>query len=217
MFFSTTTSLLPILTLLLAPPTTAHFTLDWPTARGFDDAQATSFPCGGFNNVKTPRTDFPLSGGPLQLNMHHPRTRVAVYLALGNDPGSSFNYVLLPQLTQTGLGDFCLGHVNLPSGVNVTAGTNATIQVVTNGDPDGGLYQCADVTFTNAALSESHCNNNTNVKVVTENMQGNPNASASGTGTTSGSPSPSPSNAAAHVTAAGWLLGAVGAAGMALL
>lgn len=132
-------SVLPLVALL--PLASAHFTLDWPPARGFDDAKAVDFPCGGFDSVKTPRTEFPLNGGPLQLNMHHPQTRIAVYLALGNDPGSNYNFVLVPQLMQQGLGDFCLGDVKLPSGLNLTAGTNGTIQVVTNGDPTGGLYQ----------------------------------------------------------------------------
>lgn len=128
----------------LLPLTTAHFILNWPTNRGFDDSLATGFPCGGFDNVKSPRTEFPLSGGPIQLDMQHPQTRVAVYLALGNDPGSSYNIVLRPQLTQQGLGDFCLGQIQIPSGLNISAGTNGTIQVVTNGDPEGGLYQVRD-------------------------------------------------------------------------
>lgn len=85
------------------------------------------------------------------------------------------------------------------------------------------MIQCADVTFTNNALSESdynsHCSNGTRNKITAENMPGNPNGTASGTGTSSGtSPSSSaPANAAAQATVAGWLLGAVGAAGLALL
>lgn len=125
--------------LALLPLATAHFVLDWPTNRGFDDEQAVNGPCGGFNDVKT-RTDFPLSGGPIQLDMHHTQTKVAVYLALGNDP-TSYSITLLPQLAEEGPGDFCLGSVNIPSDLNITSGTNATIQVVSNGDPSGGLYQ----------------------------------------------------------------------------
>ncbi|KAF2634997.1 hypothetical protein P280DRAFT_369272, partial [Massarina eburnea CBS 473.64] len=203
----------------LLPLAAAHFILDWPTNRGFDDSKAVDFPCGGFNDVKT-RTEFPLNGGPIQLDMHHTQTQVAVYLAVGNNPGSNYNIVLRPQLTQEGLGDFCLGQINIPSGLNISAGTNATIQVVSNGDPSGGLYQCADVTFVNTTLSQSdyndHCKNNTGVKVTSENQEGNPNGTSSGTATSSGASS-TPSNAAAHATAASWLLGAAGVAGLAFL
>jgi nascent polypeptide-associated complex subunit beta len=125
----------------LLPLTTAHFLLSWPDRRGFDDAQAGSFPCGGFDSVSSNRTEFPLSGGPIQLDMHHSQTRIAVYLAIGDNPGSNYSIVLRPQFQRDGPGNFCLGQVNIPSNLNITAGTNATIQVVTNGDPDGGLYQ----------------------------------------------------------------------------
>ncbi|KAF1962808.1 hypothetical protein CC80DRAFT_361976, partial [Byssothecium circinans] len=206
--------------LALLPLATAHFVLDWPTNRGFDDVKSVNFPCGGFDSVKTPRTEFPLSGSPIQLDMHHTQTRIAVYLAIGNDPGSNYNIVLRPQLSQEGPGDFCLGQVNIPSGLNITAGTNATIQVVTNGDPSGGLYQCGDITFVNTTLSQNdyndHCKNNTGVRVTAQNQQGNPNGTSSGPPSSGGS-SPTPANAATHATAASWLLGAAGVVGLAFL
>lgn len=124
----------------LLPLATAHFVLNWPTGRGFDDANAPNFPCGGFDSVKTPRTEFPMSGGPIQLEMHHTQTNVAVYMALGDNPGS-FSIVLRNQFAEQGPNNFCIGMVSIPEGMNITAGTNATIQVVSNGDPDGGLYQ----------------------------------------------------------------------------
>jgi len=49
----------------------------------------------------------------------------------------------VPTLQETGPNNFCLGMVGVPTtigGVAVTAGMNATIQVVTNGDGGGGLY-----------------------------------------------------------------------------
>ncbi|KAF2873289.1 hypothetical protein BDV95DRAFT_593633 [Massariosphaeria phaeospora] len=206
--------------------TSAHFTLDWPTARGFSDDTAGNFPCGGLDSVKTPRTSWPVSGAPVQLNMHHDQTRVAVYISIGEDPGSNYSVMLKPQLSMQGLGDFCVGSVSLPEGLNVTDGTPATIQVVTNGDPSGGLYQCADVTLTTKTLSEqdygSHCKNRTGVKVVEENIAGNPNGTASGdspsqSAAPSGTAAPPPSGGAVLPTAAPWLFGAVGLAGLALL
>jgi hypothetical protein len=135
-----------IIALSLLPVSLAHFTLDWPKARGASETTADNFPCGGFNNVGQ-RVDFPISGGPLQLNMGHEQTNVAVYLAIGSNPGSSFNTVLRPQFVVTGLGNFCIGQINIPSSANVTDGTQATIQVVSNGHSGGGLYQVRRISF----------------------------------------------------------------------
>ncbi|KAF2689321.1 hypothetical protein K458DRAFT_358012 [Lentithecium fluviatile CBS 122367] len=212
----------------LLPLTSAHFLLTWPTARGFDDANAGSFPCGSFDSVSSNRTDFPMSGGPLQLDMHHSQTRVAVYMAIGDNPGSNYSIQLRQQFEREGLGDFCLGMVSIPSDLNISAGTKATIQVVTNGDPDGGLYQvreqfCADVTLTDAALSQSdydsHCKNGTgNTGGFTS---GYPNqtsdASASATSSAAGSSASPTTGAASHATAVPWVLGVVGAVAFGML
>ena len=125
----------------LLPLATAHFLLDWPTARGFDDDKASNFACGGFDSVKTPRTSWPLTGAPIQLDMHHTQTNLAVYMSVGENPGTNFNITLVPQFAMDGPGDFCIGMVSVPAGLNISDGTLATIQVVSNGDPTGGLYQ----------------------------------------------------------------------------
>jgi nascent polypeptide-associated complex subunit beta len=64
-----------------------------------------------------------------------------VYMAVGDNPGSGFSIVMRPQFVVTGLGDFCIGQISVPSGVNVSDGTKASIQVVTNAHSAGGLYQ----------------------------------------------------------------------------
>lgn len=139
------TMMLPTLPLtlltLLIPTTTAHFVLTWPPNRGFDDTNAPKFPCGGFDSVSAQRTEWPIKGGPIQLRMEHTQTRLKVFLALGDNPGTSFNVVLKEQFAQEGLGNFCIGGLSVPQGVNVTDGMSATLQVVSNGDPNGGLYQ----------------------------------------------------------------------------
>lgn len=71
--------------------------------------------------------------------MEHDEAAVQVLLGMGNDPGVNFNITLLPTIQEQGIGQFCLGDVVVPEGV-ATEGMNATIQVVTNGDPNGGLY-----------------------------------------------------------------------------
>ncbi|KAK7536366.1 putative GPI anchored protein [Phyllosticta citribraziliensis] len=194
--------------ILLGPSlASAHFLLNWPTARGFNDDKAAEYPCGGFETPSTNRTMIPVNAPfPIQLDMHHTEANVQVLIGLGNDVGPAFNYVLRPLLRERGPNDFCLGGVVVPGmlgGMNISEGTNATIQVVTNGDPDGGLYQCADVTFTAAPLSESdynaHCSNSTGVSAEFTNTNANANQSESGTTATSTGTAP---NATASGTSA---------------
>lgn len=55
---------------------------------------------------------FPLSGGPIQLNMEHDQAEVEVVLGVGNNvDGSGFNITLVPIVMQLGIGMFCLGDV----------------------------------------------------------------------------------------------------------
>lgn len=130
-----------VLALSFLPLTFAHFNLNFPPTRGFDDDKEGTFPCGTFDDVSKNRTDFPISGGPIQLTLGHPQTNVAVYMAIGDNPGSGFSIVAKKQFMVEGLGDFCMGSVAVPEGVNVTSGTKATIQVITNAHGEGGLYQ----------------------------------------------------------------------------
>ena len=141
----------PLLLSSLLSLTTAHFQTTWPPARGFSEKTASNFPCGGFDSVSNNnRTDFPIGGSPIELNLEHTQTNLAVYIAIASDPGSSYNIVLRPQFAEQGPGSFCIGAITLPSNVNVSGdGVPATIQVVSNGDPTGGLYQvgCASIHF----------------------------------------------------------------------
>jgi nascent polypeptide-associated complex subunit beta len=130
-----------ILALSFLPFSLAHFKLNWPTSRGSEEGTAEQFPCGGYSNVQQQRTDWPINGGPLQLNMGHPQTNLAVYMAVGSTPGSGFSIKLRPQFVVEALGDFCIGQLNVPSGMNVSDGTPASIQVVSNAHSNGGLYQ----------------------------------------------------------------------------
>lgn len=130
-----------VLALSFLPLALAHFELTYPKARGFTEDDESTFPCGGFNDVQQQRTDFAMSGGPITINLGHPQTNVAVYMAIGDSPGDGFSIVAHPQIMVTGLGDFCFGSVGVPEGLNVTDGTKASIQVVTNNHESGGLYQ----------------------------------------------------------------------------
>ena len=128
--------------LTILPFSLAHFNLVSPPARGFDEDKLSEYPCGSQNTVSDIRTPFPLTGGPIQLDMGHDRSTVQVNLALGNEAtdGGAFSTNLGGLVQQEGLGDFCLGDVVIPSSLNIKEGDNATLQVITNGDPSGGLY-----------------------------------------------------------------------------
>jgi hypothetical protein len=72
-----------------------------------------------------------------------------------------------PTFTEQGLGAFCMTGIEIPGGSELE-GMNATIQVVTNGDPDGGLYNCADVTLSASAAGSASgvCKNETGVSIT---------------------------------------------------
>ncbi|KAE8351367.1 putative GPI anchored protein [Aspergillus coremiiformis] len=154
----------------LAPLVSAHFKLNYPASRGFDEDKMSQFPCGGVSQ-SSERTKISLSSGnfPVALSMGHAQTAVEVLLALGNDPGTNFNITLHPTFRVEGLGSFCLPNVAFQEsvvGVKLKEGMNATLQVQSNGDPSGGLYACADIQFTNTGSSIPSCSNNTGVKAT---------------------------------------------------
>ena len=97
--------------LLLLPFTTAHFLLNYPASRGFDEDKLVQFPCGGQDTPSPNRTLWPIAGGPIQLNMQHDRVAVQVLLGLGNDVGVNYNITLVPTLEEEGFGNFCFGDV----------------------------------------------------------------------------------------------------------
>ncbi|KAI9749733.1 MAG: hypothetical protein M4579_006761 [Chaenotheca gracillima] len=203
----------------------AHFKLDYPAARGFDEDKLPTFPCGGQNAVSSNRTAWPLKGGAVQLEMEHDRVMVQILLGLGNDVGDSFNITLLPIIEQEGEGSFCLKDIALPDGTTVTDGQNATIQVVTNGDPTGGLYNCADITFSADAPAAPSCQNGTGMMTMPYTgpfKNANQSDPTSGSAATSASAAASPTNtgaAAALGRGVEWSAGMVvmGAVGFAVL
>jgi hypothetical protein len=86
------------------------------------------------------RTLWPLAGGSLELDLHHPWTYIFVNLGLGSNVSTNFNITLfsLP-LNETGNGTLCIPQVSIPAGL-VTDGMNASLQVVTSGSSGSALY-----------------------------------------------------------------------------
>lgn len=100
-----------LFTALLPSLISAHFQLSYPAVRGFVEDKLGTFPCGGQDSVSKTRTLWPLTGGPIQLEMEHDRVAVQVLLGVGEDVGDNFNIVLLPTIEEEGEGNFCLGDV----------------------------------------------------------------------------------------------------------
>ncbi|KAK1926079.1 hypothetical protein DB88DRAFT_504185 [Papiliotrema laurentii] len=138
---------------LCASTSLAHFTLDFPTSRGFDEDKEPGF-CGGFTQPSAERTPFPLSSGALWIDSHHPAATVDAFLSVSNNPtsfddfNSTSNGTSIPMVTNffqvKAAGEYCW-NVNLEGlGIGLTNGSLVTIQVQFNGG-DGNLYQCADL------------------------------------------------------------------------
>lgn len=121
----------------------AHYNLVYPEPRGKNIGQMVKGPCGAFPSPSENRTQVSLDDHAVSvaLDLHHDRTIVEVLLGIGNDVGDAFNIKLVPSFQLEGMGDFCLPKVDLEAkGVKIEDGTNATLQIITNGDPSGGLY-----------------------------------------------------------------------------
>lgn len=155
---------------------TAHFELTTPKARGFDENTLDQFPCGGQYSVTT-RSEFPIKNGSVTVTLGHASTNVEVLVAFGNSPGSAFNTIIRRPFHVEGLGDLCIIDLIFPPNIGITTGMNATLQVQTNGDVQGGLYNCADITFVEKLSTPQICRLGS-VKFSTAEMSGHPNGTA---------------------------------------
>ncbi|ESZ91486.1 hypothetical protein SBOR_8147 [Sclerotinia borealis F-4128] len=144
-------------------------------------------PRGGQNTISSKRTLWPLAGGSIALDMKDASANVEVLIGYGNDVGGDCNTVFRQTFAEEGMGSFCLRDLlvngNGMGGGNVTEGMNATIQVVTGGGGmSGGLYNCADITFSknaSAMASAGSCSNATDVRTTAASAKGNPNTTSS--------------------------------------
>jgi len=149
----------------LAQAVQAHFGIEYPDMRADSFEEPYSqwvWPCAGVNQseVATNRTDWPLDGGSIVLELHHPWDYIWINLGVGTIV-TGFNVSLTPGLfNHTGNGTLCIPKLTIPAGVEIEDGLNASIQVVTTGARGNALYNCADITFrANATvLSGDACN-----------------------------------------------------------
>ncbi|KAG8920695.1 hypothetical protein FRC01_000637 [Tulasnella sp. 417] len=126
----------------------AHFTLNHPPTRGFDEDLEPEF-CGGFP-VADNRTLFPLTGGLIDINSYHETAQFVTLISFSSDPQSFANFnttangqsipYLKPYIQIQGTGEACypvdVASLNIPG---VQNGTNATIQIQFNGGDGSDL------------------------------------------------------------------------------
>ncbi|KAL2756629.1 hypothetical protein ACRALDRAFT_2026669 [Sodiomyces alcalophilus JCM 7366] len=143
-----------LLTLAAAGLSSAHFTLQYPEWRGntFDATKnytQWSWPCGGPEYGSGNRTDWPLSGGSVGMTLGHAYNFLYINLGIEeNGTVASFPHSLTPNpLNTTGHGTLCLSDLTLPTDLNITAGTNASLQVIKVGQSGQAQYNCADIRF----------------------------------------------------------------------
>lgn len=86
--------------LSLLPLVASHFTLDYPTSRGFDEDIEDQAPCGGFNSVGA-RSQWNFNDGKVQIDSHHDTATVNIYIAYTQDAGN----LTLADFTASSFGD----------------------------------------------------------------------------------------------------------------
>ncbi|KAI1202874.1 hypothetical protein F5X97DRAFT_286007 [Nemania serpens] len=178
----------------------AHFGVVYPAWRADSLAENTTFsqwnyPCAGVPYGAGNKTEWPIEGGSVALDLHHPWTYLYINLGLGED-STNFNISLTPDLLNvTGRGDFCFPVLPVP--IPVADGQAATLQFVTNGQSGSALYNCADIVFKSGtkSLSGGDCTNSTG---VTAAIVGQATAT-----TPSPTPTPTPNGASGGLFANG--------------
>jgi hypothetical protein len=90
--------------------------------------------------VTTNRTQWPLDGGSLVFHGSHPWAFTYVNLGLGSDDTVIFNISLVHGFNQTGNGTFCFPKISVPKDISVSAGTNASLQVIQLSALGSALY-----------------------------------------------------------------------------
>ncbi|EIW67915.1 hypothetical protein TREMEDRAFT_40062 [Tremella mesenterica DSM 1558] len=197
-----------VLSAVLAASTVlAHFTLDYPTSRGFSDDDEPKF-CGGFNDVET-RQPFPLTQAPIWIDSHHTTASVVAFISTSETPTSfddfnkTSNGTSIPLLTnffQVHEGEYCWNVDFSSLNIGLTNGSLVTLQIQFDGG-DGFLFQCTDLVLLSDFTPPSNVNCTSNEDAVLSSgsvtASGGPSATATSSGAPASSSAPSASSAAA--------------------
>jgi len=203
---------------IFASSVSAHYSMQYPWWRGDSYSTQWTYPCGGV--ASTPESDanrtlWPLDGGAIAFKPSHPWAQTYINLGLGNNV-TTLNITLMAPFNQTSNGTFCFPKVELPKGLNVKEGDNATIQVIQLSERGGALYNCGDITFSSKAPGPAPgvCVNSTGVGASPLDYDGPEGTTTTPSGAAS---SPTGTSAGSMVNpnaALGVLVGAIIIAGM---
>lgn len=90
------------------------------------------------------RTLWPLDGGSLVIDFHHPWTYVSFNLGLGSNTSTFTTALNAMLLNETGNGTLCIPKFTLPATLNIQDGQDASLQVITIGDSGTALYNVCE-------------------------------------------------------------------------
>lgn len=115
----------------------AHFILHWPPTAGFIDDTESTGPCGGATvSVNSSSPQVQVEQFAVQIESTHPEGQWMFRGTLSTE--EPYNWTdIVPVVNTTGLGEFCLPSLRVPS---EWAGSAGILQVIDN-SPDGTLYQ----------------------------------------------------------------------------
>ncbi|KAL7752243.1 hypothetical protein RI367_002288 [Sorochytrium milnesiophthora] len=157
----TSLPLLVCLVLMASHLVQAHYILNTPKSRGFDDDGESKPVCGSFNSVMSPRVSWDLTS-PITITSYHPNADLNIFLSLSENPTTvdDFKKISYQRITQAAnlsyTGIFTDQSVQ-PLGVKALtdlSGKDATLMMTYDGG-DGLLYQCSDLTITPGAKTSS--------------------------------------------------------------
>ncbi|KAL7414332.1 hypothetical protein BDY24DRAFT_414538 [Mrakia frigida] len=220
MLFPSSTTSLVLAALTLLPSTLAHFTLEYPPTRGFDEDLEVNI-CGGFPTPNPVRTPFSLANTSMAITSHHTLATVSVLISFAEAPTTFYQFsngTTLPLVKdnfQIPEGPACF-FVDVGEAINtqtISNGTEATFMVRFSGG-DGDLYQCSDVILLTDYTAPS--NSTTCASLASTRTSSSTNTSSSSAAVASSTAATSPSSGKKTVAgAAGALM--MGVVGVALM
>ena len=114
-----------------------HFLLNYPNSLGFDDDKEGTPPCGSFDVTFDNASDFHVDGDAVALTSTHPKADWLFRATLDKTANGNNWTNLLPDVSESGLGQFCEPSLTVPAD---WAGQSGVVQIIQHGD-DGELYQ----------------------------------------------------------------------------
>ncbi|KAJ3950974.1 hypothetical protein N0V92_012633 [Colletotrichum tropicale] len=195
----------------------------WPADRVWSGDMDNQAPCGSKSGVEN-RTEFPLVNGQVALVAQDDYYNTKISISYKNDPTSNSDFETLIEnqsVADLNPGHTCVNIANPPS--FVTAGSNATLQIIYKADWDAPhnqtFYACADITYVELANFNTRipCFNAT--EPGEDDLKATASPSASSTNSASNSGSGSSSSGSKKLSGgaiAGIVIGAVAGVGLLL-